>query len=199
MNLKLKKLSKYNLILASRSPRRQTLLRGLDLDFQVVVKNTDESYPSDIPIQDVPEFLSRKKAGSINLQKKPKKTIVITADTVVILDNAIIEKPGSEDEAKVMLSKLSGRQHTVITGVCLTSLEKQVSFSSISQVFFKHLSEDDIAYYVEKYQPYDKAGSYGIQEWIGYVAIERIEGSFYNVMGLPTQRLFEELVKFVEN
>jgi septum formation protein len=199
MNLKLKKLSKYNLILASRSPRRQTLLRGLDLDFQVVVKNTDESFPSDIPIQDVPEFLSRKKAGSINLQKKPKKTIVITADTVVILDNAIIEKPGSEDEAKVMLSKLSGRQHTVITGVCLTSLEKQVSFSSISQVFFKHLSEDDIAYYVEKYQPYDKAGSYGIQEWIGYVAIERIEGSFYNVMGLPTQRLFEELVKFVEN
>ncbi|MBN2747708.1 MAG: septum formation protein Maf [Bacteroidales bacterium] len=199
MNLKLRTLSKYNLILASRSPRRQALLRGLDLDFQVVVKNTDESFPPEIPIQDVPEFLSRKKAESINLQKKPKKTIVITADTVVILDEAIIEKPASEQEAKEMLWKLSGRQHTVITGVCLTSLEKQVSFSSVSQVYFKNLSEDDIKYYVEKYQPYDKAGSYGIQEWIGYVAIERIEGSFYNVMGLPTQRLFEELVKFVEN
>lgn len=198
MSLRLKKLMQYNLILASKSPRRQMLLRGLDIDFQVIVKSTDESFPKDIPVKEVPEFLSRKKASAIDLSSKPSNTIVISSDTVVILDGKIIEKPCCEDEAIKMLSQLSGRQHTVVTGVCLTSQTKQKSFSAISEVYFKKLSKEDIEYYVLKYQPFDKAGSYGIQEWIGYIAIEKIEGSFYNVMGLPTQQLYEELISFVE-
>lgn len=197
MSVLLKRLNKYNLILASRSPRRQMLLRGLDLDFQVVVKNTDESFPKDMRCLDVPEYLSRKKAASVNLKNETENTIVITSDTVVILNNEIIEKPQNEKEAIEMLEKLSGQQHTVVTGVCLTSKKKQKSFSARSEVYFKKLSKTDIEYYVEKYQPFDKAGSYGIQEWIGYIAIEKIEGSFYNVMGLPTQQLYEELLEFV--
>ena len=197
MSVLLKRLNKYNLILASRSPRRQMLLRGLDLDFQVVVKNTDESFPKDMRCLDVPEYLSRKKAASVSLKNETENTIVITSDTVVILNNEIIEKPQNEKEAIEMLEKLSGQQHTVVTGVCLTSKKKQKSFSARSEVYFKKLSKTDIQYYVEKYQPFDKAGSYGIQEWIGYIAIEKIEGSFYNVMGLPTQQLYEELLEFV--
>ena len=188
---------KYNLILASRSPRRQTLLNGLDLDFQIIVKSTDESYPSDMPLEEVPEFLSKKKAKAIDLSGRAKNTIVITADTVVILDKKIIEKPKSEEEAITMLQRLSGKSHTVVTGVSLTSLEKQMSFSASSKVHFRKLNPQDIEYYVHQYQPFDKAGSYGIQEWIGYIAIESIEGSFYNVMGLPTQLLYEKLIEFV--
>lgn len=198
MSFQLKKLMQYNLILASRSPRRQTLLRGLDIDFQIVVKFTDESYPDDLPCIEVPEYLSKKKALAINLEGKAKNTIIITADTVVILDGKIIEKPNSEEEATKMLKRLSGKQHTVVTGVSITSHAKQKSFSSISQVYFKELTDEDIEYYVHHYQPFDKAGSYGIQEWIGYVAIEKIEGSFYNVMGLPTQQLYEELIEFID-
>ena len=197
MSLRLKEIMKYNLILASRSPRRQTLLNGLDLDFQIIVKSTDESYPSDIPLEEVPEFLSKKKAKAIDLSGRAKNTIVITADTVVILDNKIIEKPKSEEEAIAMLQRLSGKSHTVVTGVSLTSLEKQMSFSASSKVHFRKLNLQDIEYYVHQYQPFDKAGSYGIQEWIGYIAIESIEGSFYNVMGLPTQLLYEKLIEFV--
>jgi septum formation protein len=198
MSLLLKKLEKYNLILASRSPRRQMLLRGLDLDFQVLVKSIDESYPKDMNCLDVPEYLSKKKAEAINMNGKADNTIVITSDTIVILDGEIIEKPSDEDEAHAMLRRLSGKKHTVVTGVSLTSTTKQQSFSAQSLVHFKELSEQDIRYYVEKYQPFDKAGSYGIQEWIGYIAIEKIEGSFYNVMGLPTQQLYEELLEFVK-
>lgn len=198
MSLKIKTLMQYNLILASRSPRRQTLLRGLDIDFQIIVKSTDESFPKEMPCKEVPEYLSRKKALAIDLNSKPNNTIVITADTVVILDDEIIEKPKSNEEAIQMLKQLSCRQHTVVTGVCLTSKDKQKSFSSVSEVYFKELSQEDIEYYVLNYQPFDKAGSYGIQEWIGYVAIEKIEGSFYNVMGLPTQQLYTELLEFVK-
>jgi septum formation protein len=197
MSLLLKKLEKYNLILASRSPRRQMLLRGLDMDFQVVVKSIDESYPTDMNCFEVPEYLSKKKAKAIDMVGKPDNTIVITSDTIVILDGKIIEKPKDEAEAHDMLRRLSGKKHTVVTGVSLTSPKKQCSFSAQSEVYFKQLSERDIQYYVEKYQPFDKAGSYGIQEWIGYIAIEKIEGSFYNVMGLPTQQLYEELLEFV--
>jgi septum formation protein len=197
MSLRLKKLMKYDLILASRSPRRQMLLQGLDLNFQVVVKNTKEEYPPEMECSKVPEFLSKAKAAAIDMDKYSGKTIVITADTIVILNGEIIEKPGSEEEAVAMLRKLSGNTHTVITGVCLTSKTKQRCFSAESKVKFRTLDEDDIQYYVYRYQPFDKAGSYGIQEWIGYIAIESIEGSFYNVMGLPTQKLYEELIDFV--
>jgi len=198
MSLSLKKLLKYNLILASRSPRRQLLLTGLDLDFQVIVKSIKENYPAEMPIEEVPEYLSKAKASAIDINSKSDNTILITADTVVIFDNKLIEKPKSKEEAFEMLSALSGKCHTVITGVTLTSKQKQKSFSSFSKVYFNSLKEDDIRYYVEKYNPLDKAGSYGIQELIGYIAIEKIEGSFYNVMGLPTQQLYEELVKFIE-
>lgn len=199
MSFRLKTLMKYNLILASKSPRRQMLLKGLDLDFQIVVKSTSEKYPADMPLEKIPEFLSKEKAKSIDLSKRPKNSIVITADTVVILDHKIIEKPKSEEEAMAMLKSLSGNTHTVITGVSLTSFEKQISFSSSSKVHFRELNDKDIEYYVHQYEPFDKAGSYGIQEWIGYIAIESIEGSFYNVMGLPTQLLYEKLIEFVEN
>ena len=197
MSLRLKKLMKYNLILASRSPRRQMLLKGLDLDFQIIVRSTDESYSPDMAPEEVPEYLSKVKAKAINLSGRDKNTIVITADTVVILGNTIIEKPNSEEEAVAMLRLLSGKSHIVVTGVSLTSSEKQLSFSSSSKVHFRKLNLQDIEYYVHQYQPFDKAGSYGIQEWIGYIAIESIEGSFYNVMGLPTQLLYEKLIEFV--
>ena len=188
---------KYNLILASRSPRRQMLLKGLDLDFQIIVKSADENYSSDMPPEEVPEYLSKVKAKAIDLSGRDKNSIVITADTVVILGKTIIEKPKTEEEAIAMLQLLSGKSHTVVTGVSLTSSGKQMSFSSSSKVHFRELNIHDIEYYVHQYQPFDKAGSYGIQEWIGYIAIESIEGSFYNVMGLPTQLLYEKLIEFV--
>lgn len=188
---------KYNLILASRSPRRQMLLKGLDLDFQIIVKSTDENYSADMPPEEVPEYLSKVKAKAIDLSARDKNTILITADTVVILENTILEKPKNEEEAVKMLQLLSGKSHVVVTGVSLTSSKKQISFSSSSIVHFRKLDAQDIEYYVHQYQPFDKAGSYGIQEWIGYIAIESIEGSFYNVMGLPTQLLYEKLMEFV--
>jgi septum formation protein len=198
MNNRLKNLRKHNLILASRSPRRQVLLAGLDLSFEIKVKNTKEIYPSDMPIDEVPEYLSKLKATAFDINKLNDNDIVITADTIVVLDGKIIGKPKSKSEAKKILQSLSGHNHTVITGVCLTSNKNQITFSSSSEVFFRELSKNDIDYYVDEYSPMDKAGAYGIQEWIGYIAIEKIEGSFYNVMGLPTQILYEELIKFIE-
>jgi septum formation protein len=198
MNIRLKNLRKHNLILASRSPRRQVLLAGLDLSFEIKVKNTKEVYPSDIPVDEVPEYLSKLKATAFDINKLNDNDIVITADTIVVLEGKIIGKPKSKAEAKKILESLSGNNHTVITGVCITSNKKQITFSSSSEVFFRELSKNDIDYYVDEYSPMDKAGAYGIQEWIGYIAIEKIEGSFYNVMGLPTQILYEELIKFIE-
>lgn len=196
MRNRLSKLQRYNLILASRSPRRQMLLRGLDLVFEVKVKNTKEVFPEDMDYTKVPEYLAQLKAGAFVQKDLDKNSIIITADTIVILENEIIGKPKSKKEAKQMLQRLSGKEHTVITGVCLTSNEQQRVFSARSEVLFRTLNDADIEYYVEEYSPLDKAGSYGIQEWIGYVAIEKINGSFYNVMGLPTQMLFEELIQF---
>ena len=199
MRNRLIQLRRYNLILASRSPRRQMLLQGLDLLFEIKVKNTKEIYPSDMDFLKVPEYLAKLKAGAFNRDDLKKNDVVITADTIVVLDGIIIGKPKSKKEAKSILKKLSGKEHTVITGVCLTGKEFQKSFSSTSNVQFRELNEQDIEYYVEEYAPMDKAGAYGIQEWIGYVAIEKINGSFYNVMGLPTQLLFEELVQFTNS
>lgn len=198
MNNRLKNLRKRNLILASRSPRRQMLLDGLDVSFEIKVKNTKEVYPKDMPVEEVPIFLSKLKAKAFDITKLYDNDIVITADTIVVLDGKIIGKPKSKKEAIKIIQSLSGNKHTVITGVCLTSNKKQVTFSAKSTVYFREISTEDIEYYVEEYSPMDKAGAYGIQEWIGYIAIEKIEGSFYNVMGLPTQMLYEELLKFIE-
>ena len=196
MRNRLSQLQRYNLILASRSPRRHMLLQGLDLLFEIKVKNTKEIYPKDLNYIEVPEFLAKLKAGAFILEDLKKNDVIITADTIVVLEGKIIGKPKNKKEAKSIIQQLSGKEHTVITGVCLTSKEHQRSFSSSSLVKFREINEQDIEYYVEEYIPLDKAGAYGIQEWIGYVAIEKITGSFYNVMGLPTQLLFEELVDF---
>ena len=183
----------YKLILASNSPRRRELLAGLDVDFDVfVLDGIDESYPQDLKSTDVALYIARKKAEPYKQIIAPD-ALVITADTVVVVDNRILGKPHDEAEAMEMLREISGRTHLVITGVCLTTQEKQVSFSVETEVTFKSLSDAEIEHYVTKYKPYDKAGAYGIQEWIGYVGVTSLKGSYYNVMGLPVQRIYEEL------
>lgn len=186
----------YHIILSSNSPRRKELMAGLDLDFEVrVLSGVDESYPDDMPVSKVAEYISREKAEAYKKEIKPDE-LFITADTVVILGDEVLGKPSDEEDAKRMLRKLSGNTHHVITGVCLTTSERQHSFSVVTGVTFKSLSEDEIDYYVSKYKPLDKAGSYGIQEWIGYVGVTSIEGSYFNVMGLPVQRIYQELQRF---
>lgn len=184
------------LILASASPRRQQLLAGLDLKFDILIPEVEEIYPESLKAEDVPVFLSELKSEAFKNQFGiEKNTIVITADTVVILNDKIIGKPKNSQDAIQILQRLSGNKHTVITGVCLRDEKKLISFSALSEVYFKNLSKEEIEYYVQNYQPLDKAGAYGIQEWIGYIGIEKIEGSFYNVMGLPTRKLWEEMNK----
>jgi len=186
----------YKIILASNSPRRKELLQGLDIDFEVrIIPDIDESYPSGTPPEDVPLFIARKKAEAYKASMKDKE-LVITADTVVVLDGDILEKPANKNDAIQMIKRLSGRKHQVITAVVLTTNEKNKEFSVMSTVDFSELTDDEIEYYVEKYEPFDKAGAYGIQEWIGYIGVKGIEGSFYNVMGLPIQRLYQELKRF---
>lgn len=183
------------IILASNSPRRRELLSGLDIDYEVrVLPDIAEDFPDDMPAEEVPEFISREKAAAY-LPTLADDELVITADTVVILDDDIIEKPHSLDEARRMLRRLSGRKHRVVTGVCLTTTRQQKTFSAKTDVTFSELSDEEIAYYVEKYRPLDKAGAYGVQEWIGYVAVTALEGSYYNVMGFPVQRVYQELKK----
>lgn len=186
----------YHLTLASKSPRRKELLAGIDVDYEVkVFPDIDESYPDHLSHEEIPEFLARKKASAYTSQMK-ENTLLITADTVVLLHDRILGKPASKEEAKQMLRDLSGHTHRVVTGVCLTSIQKQVSFSDTATVTFGLLSDDEIAYYVEKYNPTDKAGAYGVQEWIGYIGVERIEGSYFNVMGLPIYKVYRELQQF---
>ena len=186
----------YKIILASNSPRRKELLKGLDIYFEVrIIPDIDESYPSGTPPEDVPLFIARKKAEAYKDSMKDNE-LVITADTVVILDGDILEKPADKNDAIQMIKRLSGRKHQVITAVVLTTVEKNKEFSVMSTVDFSVLTDDEIEYYVEKYKPFDKAGAYGIQEWIGYIGVKGIEGSFYNVMGLPIQRLYQELKRF---
>lgn len=184
-------MAKYKVILSSNSPRRKELFAGLGIDFEVrVISGIDESYPSDIPLKDVPQYIAKEKAAAYDIATDE---LVITADTVVIVDNEILGKPVDEDEARKMLRKLSGRSHEVITGVCLTTCELQRSFAVTSEVTFKKLSEEEIEYYVRNYHPLDKAGAYGIQEWIGYIGVTSLYGSYFNVMGMPVQRIYEEL------
>lgn len=189
-------IKKYNILLASNSPRRQELLSQMDVQFSVVTKQgIDESYPNTLNASEVAEFLAKKKAAAY-LPDLKDNDLLITADTVVVLDNRILGKPHSSEEAEEMISSLVGRSHKVLTGVALTSASKQVSFTATTTVSMNPLSKELIRYYVNHYKPLDKAGAYGIQEWIGLVDIDHIEGSFHNVMGLPTQRLFAELLSF---
>lgn len=186
----------YHIILGSNSPRRKELLAGLDLDFEVkVIPGLEEHYPATLQPEEIPVFLAQQKAAAY-IPTLPEKTLLITADTIVWNRNEVIGKPKNREEAIQMLQSLSGHEHHVVTGVCLTTTEKQKAFSVISAVKFATLTDEEIGYYVDKYQPFDKAGAYGIQEWIGYVGVESINGSFYNVMGLPVQRLYQELKKF---
>jgi septum formation protein len=188
-------LSNKKIILASASPRRKELLAALDIPFEIRILDCDEDFPQDLALDKVAVYLAKKKADVYYPTLKDDE-IIITADTTVIKDREIFNKAANANEAKIMLQKLSGGSHQVITGVCLRSKSKEICFDSISSVTFKVLDDDEIAYYVEKYKPYDKAGSYGIQEWIGYIAIEKIEGSYYTIMGLPVHRIYEELKGF---
>lgn len=186
----------YHIILASNSPRRRELLRGLDLAFDVrVLPDIAENFPETIEPKDVAEYISKVKANAY-LDTITEKELVLTADTVVIIDREILGKPHDAEQAKAILHKISGRKHQVVTGVCLTTKERQHSFSVSTDVTFKELSDAEINYYVETYEPFDKAGAYGIQEWIGYVGVTSLEGSYFNVMGLPVQRIWTELNKF---
>ena len=187
------RLKNYRLILASASPRRRELLAACDLDFVLADKfECDECYPADLSADKVAEYLSQLKSNAYP-HPLSKKDILLTADTVVILGDKILGKPHSEKEAFEMISSLSGATHKVVTGVTLRTSERTISFSAESLVSFRTLDDEEVAYYVKKYSPMDKAGAYGIQEWFGYIGIEGIKGSFYNVMGLPTQRLYQAL------
>ena len=189
------KLKERQIILASNSPRRRELMTDAGFSFNVAEKyEIDEVYPSDMVAEDVAEYLSRLKSDGYP-HTLTDKQILITADTVVIVNEEILGKPINRDDAVRMLRLLSGCSHKVVTGVTIRTAERLHSFSSVSSVEFRRMSTEEIDYYIDNYAPYDKAGAYGIQEWIGYVGIERIEGSFYNVMGLPIQRLYAELDK----
>ena len=184
----------YKLILASASPRRQQLMKDAGFTFEIRLKNVEEKYPQELHLENVPEYLSKVKASAFREELKAEE-VLITADTVVCIHDRILGKPADRKEAISMLQELSGNRHLVVTGVSVTTRTEQLSFSSRTDVFFKHLSNEEIEFYVDTYKPFDKAGAYGIQEWIGYIGIERIEGSFYNVMGLPIQKLYETLRK----
>lgn len=184
------------IILASNSPRRRELLAGLDISFEVkVIPGIDESYPENLPAVEVPQYISKAKADAY-LGMIDDDTMVITADTVVVLDNEILGKPVDDDDARRILHKLSGKTHQVITGVCLTSLDKQRVFAVTTGVTFKQFTEQEIDYYVSHYHPLDKAGAYGIQEWIGHIGVTALNGSYFNVMGLPVQRIYMEMQDF---
>lgn len=200
-------MKQYKIILASNSPRRKELLAGLDLPFEVkVIPGIDESYPESLDAYDTAQFIAHKKAEAYRtlFDGESDDLLVLTADTVVIAPTedeqndkegkaVILGKPKNAAEAQKMLRLLSGKTHHVVTGVCLTTREKQRQFSVVTEVTFKSLSDEEINYYIEHYKPFDKAGAYGIQEWIGYVGCVGLKGSYYNVMGLPVQRIYEEL------
>lgn len=190
------KLKKYNIILASGSPRRQAFFKELDIDFTIQVKEVNEVYPSDLKHSEITDFLSILKASVFNdLQEND---IFITSDTIVWKDEKALGKPRNFEEAKEMLRNLSGQMHEVITSICFTSKEFQKTVNDVTKVWFKTLSEEEIDYYLKNYKPFDKAGSYGIQEWIGYIGIEKIEGCYFNVMGLPTRLVYKTLTEIAD-
>ncbi len=180
------------IILASQSPRRKQLLEWAEIEFEVLVSDADESYPIDLAIQEIPVYLARKKAEVVKARVSPMK-LIVAADTVVVLGGLIIGKPANRKEAVDILSRLSGQKHQVITGVVITKGDQQMAFADTTEVWFHELTQQQICFYVDKYKPYDKAGAYAIQEWIGVVGIKAIRGDFYNVMGLPVSRLIKAL------
>lgn len=189
----LENLKKYHIILASNSPRRRELLAGLDIEYEVkVLPGIEESYPDTLAAEDIPQYISREKAAAYEAALQPDD-LVITADTIVWTEGRVLGKPKDEEEAKAMLCQLAGRTHQVITGVTLLTKAMKRTFAVTSEVTFDALTEEEISYYVERYRPLDKAGAYGIQEWIGYVGVSALHGSYFNVMGLPVQRLYKEL------
>lgn len=182
------------LILASNSPRRQELLKAAGFTFKVRTKDVDESYPPDIPLQEVAKFLAQKKAEAY--QQDIENEVIITADTIVKLKEEILVKPRDAEEATKMLRALSGTDHEVITGVCIADRNMQVSLDDTTKVYFKTLTTKEIEYYIKHYQPFDKAGAYGIQEWIGMIGIKKIIGSYFNVVGLPVAKIYDVLMNF---
>jgi len=187
---------KYRIILASNSPRRKELLSGLDLDYEVkVLPDIEEYYPENLPTAEIPVYIAAEKATAYQ-SLMADNDLIITADTVVVLGDEVLGKPTDLDDARRMLRELSGKTHQVITGICLMSREKQRQFAVTTDVTFKELTDEEIDYYVDKYQPLDKAGAYGIQEWIGYIGVTGLNGSYFNVMGLPVQRIYKELKVF---
>lgn len=183
------------IILASKSPRRSQLLREAGFEFEIQTREIDESFPEDMPAQNVARYLAEKKAKGVK-DFLEGDTIIITSDTTVVLGNTIFGKPKDEEDAFDILSQLSGKVHDVITGVCLLSIEKMHSFSSTSKVYFDEFTEEEIRYYIKEYQPFDKAGAYGIQEWVGLCKIKKIEGTYSNIMGLPMRDVYDALKKF---
>ena len=192
----LNNLEKYKVILASNSPRRKELLGGLGIAYEVkAMPDVDESFPTNLESEEIPVYIAKKKVDAYKPIMQSDE-LIITADTIVWLDGIVMGKPKDAGEACEMLRRLSGRTHQVITGVCVTTIDKQVSFSTVTDVTFDELTEEEIEYYVTHFEPMDKAGSYGIQEWIGYVGVRSISGSYFNVVGLPIQRLYSELKRF---
>lgn len=186
-------LKKYKVILASNSPRRKELLAGLGVDYEVItLPDIDESYPKSLQGADIPLYIAKNKANAYQTMIQPDE-LMITADTIVWLDGKVLGKPEDREDALQMLREMSGRTHEVFTGVCITTTEWQHSFTAQTEVRFSVLSEEEITFYVDKFQPMDKAGAYGVQEWIGFIGVENISGSYYNVMGLPIQKLYKKL------
>lgn len=182
-------------ILASKSPRRQELLRLMDIDFRIVLKEVDENYPEGLSPSEIAVYIAEKKARAFD-ESIEGNDLVLTADTIVSIEGQILGKPENEDHAIEMVSLLSGKKHEVITGVTLLNKNGMTSFYDVTEVFFSELSQEEIRYYIERYKPLDKAGSYGIQDWIGLAGIEKISGSYSNVVGLPTEKLYRELRRF---
>ncbi len=189
-------LSRYRIKLASRSPRRQQLLKELGISFEVVIKDCPETYPENLKGEEIALYVACEKASLLK-HELDNYDIVIAADTIVWCNNRVLGKASGYEEAASMLREISGKTHEVITGVCLLSLSKEKSFAVSTRVTFEEMSDEEIHYYIENYRPYDKAGAYGIQEWIGYIACSRIEGSYFNVMGLPVHKLYHELHNFI--
>lgn len=188
-------LKKYKVILASNSPRRKELLAGLGVDYEVrTLPDVDESYPETLQGADIPLYIAKEKADAYVAMMQPGE-LMITADTIVWLDGKVLGKPRDREDALQILRTMSGRTHEVFTGVCITTTDWQRSFTAQTEVRFATLSEEEIAYYVDNFQPMDKAGAYGVQEWIGFIGVENISGSYYNIMGLPVQKLYRELLK----
>jgi nucleoside triphosphate pyrophosphatase len=193
----LEKIKSYDIVLASTSPRRKQLLEEMGLQFSVEPVHVEEEFPTDLLPDEIAEFLSRIKAEAFPEDQFKDNTLIITADTVVTLEGKILGKPENKTQAIEILQQLSGKMHEVITGVTFRTKLKQHTFSVSTKVVFKPLDPSEIGYYIDIYKPFDKAGAYGIQEWIGHVAIEKIEGSYFNVMGLPTHQLYRELLMFI--